>query len=222
MPQSTQGSLFPLAGAAAGGAIGGVPGAALGMGLGSTLGGMFGGGDAAAAADPFASQRGQYQGQLSRLMSDPNYIFSDPSYQFRFKGGMDALSRGEAKGGMFGSGNMGYDLINYGQGFASTEFQNEEQRLAQLAGATIGSPGMAGQLKYQGMQDMFGMAAHAGQGLYDYYHGTSGAPGTTSYAGDSMIPSIADGWSPQFGGGGGGGDSIASGWSPQFGGGANG
>lgn len=95
------------------------------------------------AADPFASQRGQYQGRLSALYNDPNYIFSDPSYRFRLNQGLQGVQGSAAAQGMLNSGNTLSALANYSQGLASSEFQNEEQRLAQLSGATIGSPGVA-------------------------------------------------------------------------------
>lgn len=104
-------------------------------------------GAAASAADPFASQRGQYQQQLQAMMQ-PGSSFSpqDPSYAFRLKTGMDTVNAGAASSGMLNSGNRLLALENYGQGAASQEYANQFSRLSQLAGANVGSPAAAGQI----------------------------------------------------------------------------
>ena len=230
-------------------------------------------GTAANAADPFASQRTQYQGGLANFMDSPNsnnpdpysafqnqptnqaggtiptiyaggtlpgtttagsqmmqdmltpgYQFnsSDPSYQFRMQQGAGALASSKAASGLLNSGNAATALMDYGQQSASQEyaaqfgraqtqnaaqmannqqqfsdqttnnaawmqaqqqvfadqttnqsnqFQQQQQqftnlmglnnqyntavsnqftRLAQLSGANIGNPGVAGQLQQQG------------------------------------------------------------------------
>lgn len=101
------------------------------------------GNHAADLADPFASQRPQYQQDLANLMNNPNSITNDPSYKFRFDQGQQALERSNVAKGYLGSGNMGYDLINYGQGAASDELNKQKAFLAQLAGANTGNPGAA-------------------------------------------------------------------------------
>lgn len=108
-------------------------------------GGGGGGGSAPAAADPFASQRPQYQDALSKLMSG-TFTSSDPSYKFRFDQGQQALERSSASKGFFGSGNMGTALVDYGQQQGATEYANAFSRLSQLAGANVGSPAAAGQI----------------------------------------------------------------------------
>lgn len=102
-------------------------------------------GAAADAADPFASERGAYQKDLKSLMTgkfDP----TDPSYKWRFDQGMESVNRGAAASGMLRSGNRLAQLMDYGQGQASTEYANQFARLSQLAGANIGSPAAAGQI----------------------------------------------------------------------------
>lgn len=98
---------------------------------------------AAGLADPFASQRPQYQAQLSNLMAHPESINQDPSYKFRFQSGQDALERSNVARGFLGSGNMLHDLQDYGQQSASQELNNQYARLAQLSGGMSG-PGYAG------------------------------------------------------------------------------
>lgn len=119
---------------------------------------------AAAAADPFASQRPQYQNALQNLMQG-QFTPSDPSYDWRFKQGQQALERSAAKGGFLGSGNILQELQQYGQGMGSQEYQNQYNRLLPLTGATTGSPGAAGGIQ-AGLYDWRNNAlANLGAGL---------------------------------------------------------
>lgn len=141
--------------------LGGAASAATGMVLGSVFGGdegLAGGGQSAASAasDPFASQRGQYQGALQQLMSGA-FSPSDPSYGWRFGQGQQAIERSLGARGLLNSGNRLTALTDYGQGQASTEYANQFSRLAQLSGANTGSPAAAGQI-IQGNQDAAGKA----------------------------------------------------------------
>jgi hypothetical protein len=115
----------------------------------------------AAAADPFASQRPQYQAQLSSLMANPSSVSSLPGYQFQFQQGLDALQRTEAASGRLGGGGADIAAVQYGQNYANNAFSTYEQMLAQLSGATIGSPGTAGTLLTQGLNT----AGQAGNSL---------------------------------------------------------
>ena len=56
----------------------------------------------------------------------------DPSTNFRYQQGLDAVSRGAAAGGTLGTPAQMLALEQYGQGFASTEYQNQFQRQATL------------------------------------------------------------------------------------------
>ena len=103
----------------------------------------------AAAADPFASQRPQYQTQLNTLMSDPSSVTSTPGYQFQLQQGLTGTQRTAAAGGMLNSGNTLAALTQYGQNYASTSYEQQFSNLAQLSGANIGNPGTAGQLQQQ-------------------------------------------------------------------------
>jgi hypothetical protein len=110
------------------------------------------------------------------------YMSSDPSAMFRYTTGLDSLNRSLAGSGLLDSGNRLQALEGYGQNFASTEFQNEYSRLAQLSGATIGSPATAGQI-IQGNQQ--GQAAALTQGLQGLagIFGGSGSTGSGSLGG---------------------------------------
>lgn len=66
---------------------------------------------------------------------------NDPSTQFRYQTGLDALSRGAAAGGYASSGRQMVELEKYGQDFASTEFQNKFARQAELQRLSQGVQG---------------------------------------------------------------------------------
>jgi len=130
-------------GAVGGAVAGGIASAVVGSALSSGSSGASG---AAAAADPFASQRQQYQEQLSSLMKDPSSITSTPGYQFQLQQGLNAVNGQMASSGYLNSGNRLTALNQEGQNFASTQLQNQELFLAQLAGANVGNPSAAGSI----------------------------------------------------------------------------
>lgn len=94
---------------------------------------------AAQYADPFMSQRGQYQKQLSDLLANPGSFASSPAYQFAYNQGLDALQR---KGNVR-SGNKLAALQNYGQQAASQLYFPQAQLLSNLA-ISGSSPAAAG------------------------------------------------------------------------------
>lgn len=133
-----------------------VGGGAAGMG-GSGMGGMGGAGagaggtgglgssavlsQAAGMADPWASQRAQYQVALNQLMQGGvSAVANDPSVQARQKAGQDALARSMVARGYLGSGNILEGIQEKGQEIASQEYGNQFSRLAKLAGVDAGSP----------------------------------------------------------------------------------
>jgi len=100
---------------------------------------------AAAAADPFASQRGQYQQQLSALLSNPASFQTDPGYEFAKQQGLDAMTA--KAGALYGSNRAGAllpELGKYATGYANQAYDARINQLGQLAGANSGSPGTAG------------------------------------------------------------------------------
>lgn len=115
----------------------------------------------AAAADPFAGQRGQYQDQLSALMKDPSSVTKTPGYEFNFDQGLQGLQRQEAAAGNLNSGTADIGAVQYGENYAMNTFSQYEQMLSHLAGADIGSPGTSGQLITAGAN----AASSAGGGL---------------------------------------------------------
>lgn len=120
-------------------------------GVGSILGGLYSASQAtdvmnqaAAAADPFASQRGQYQQMLQALMTSPGSFALSPAAQATLDIGRQNLERSAAAKGFLGSGNVLGELMNYGQQVASQDYWKQIQNLQALSGATTGSPAAAG------------------------------------------------------------------------------
>jgi len=71
-----------------------------------------------------------YNSPLLRRFSDTDFK-GDPGYQWRLQQGMDALQgSASAKGGLF-SGAAGKAINEYGQGFASNEYNNAYNRYSQ-------------------------------------------------------------------------------------------
>lgn len=116
---------------------------------------------AARLADPFASQRPQYQEDLAALMADPSSINQDPAYQFRRDSGQAALERSLSARGYLNSGNLMTELTKYGGEAASEELDKQRRFLAELSGAGFG-PGTAGSNYMQGQQ---GSLAQRYQGM---------------------------------------------------------
>ena len=90
---------------------------------------------ASRSADPFQSQRAQYQTQLAGLMKNPSSILQDPM----FKAASDNAMRGVAQSmpGYAGSTNMA-DAMYQTEATLGLQFlSSQEQTLAQLAGANI-------------------------------------------------------------------------------------
>ena len=81
---------------------------------------------AANAADPFASQRGQYQTMLSNLINNPSSITSNPGYQFGLQQSQNAVEGSAAANGMVNSGNVLQALSTNAQGYASQQLSNQE------------------------------------------------------------------------------------------------
>ena len=110
--------------------------------------------ESAAMADPFASQRPQYQQQLQQLMTDPNSFKQDPGYQFALSQGQQAISG--ASNALYGGTRAGAlypELAKYTEGYAAQNYDNRIQQLMQMAGVQSGSPGTAGALNAGGYQN---------------------------------------------------------------------
>lgn len=165
---------------------------------------------ASGQADPFAGQRPQYQTALQQLMTGgASAMAADPSYQWRLQQGSENLSRQMASQGLTASGAELAALQDYGQNQASTEFQNQYSRLAQLAGANVGSPAAAAQITAN-------QQAQQQQGASAFGNMVGGA---ISNWGSSYSPSVSGGsagFSPTYGSGAGGYDMSFGGSTSGF------
>lgn len=74
-----------------------------------------------------------YDAMLKQMLSG-SFSTSDPSYQWRFNQGQQAVERSLAARGLMNSGNAAIELQQYGQGAASQEYQSQFSRLLQAAG----------------------------------------------------------------------------------------
>ena len=93
-------------------------------------------------------------------------FMTDPGYEFRVGEGTRAIERGAAARGGLLSGGTGRALQRYGQDYASNEYTNVYNRIANIAGLGQVSAGQSGQY-----------AMYAGQGM-----GTAAAQGAQASA----------------------------------------
>lgn len=120
--------------------------------IGGAVSSIFGGGSkpssgasqGAAAADPFASQRPQYQQQLSDLMSGKTPFQETAGAKALTETGMNAESAQMAQRGLSNSGAEKAALTKYATGIASQDYNQQMGNLMTLSGAQSGSPGAAG------------------------------------------------------------------------------
>ena len=117
----------------------------LGTGLYSLLGGNTSLiNQAQSIADPFASQRPQYQSMLQQLLTNPSSFNLSPAAKSQMTLGSENLARQGAAQGFLGSGNILAELQKYGQNVASQDYFNQINAITPLTGATTGNPAAAG------------------------------------------------------------------------------
>jgi hypothetical protein len=138
---------------------------------------------------------------------------TDPGYQFRFEEGQRALDRGAAARGGLLSGGYGRKAIRYGQGFASNEYTNVYNRIANIAqlgqvanqhasnAALQGGFGMGGAAGAMGINSAYGSIGSAdawGRGLTNLgnipWGNVFGGGGNTSSGGAVQPPAYPDRW----------------------------
>lgn len=73
---------------------------------------------------------------VQQLFGDPSSIKGLPGYQFRYEQGQQAVETGAASKGKLFSGQTLEELVRYGQGFASEEYDKEVSR--RMAGVNVG------------------------------------------------------------------------------------
>lgn len=83
-------------------------------------------------------------GSPGDLSAYKKYNFQqDPGYRFRMDEGIKAIDRSAAARGILNSGGQLRRLTRYGQDYASNEYQNVYNRIAQIAGFGTGSSSQA-------------------------------------------------------------------------------
>lgn len=172
--------------------------------IGGAISSLFGGSSsgnagvqqAAGAADPFASQRPQYQQQLSDLMSGKTPFAETTGSQALTKTGMDAESAQMAARGLSGSGAEKAALTSYATGIAGQDYNAQMSNLMQLSGAGAGSTGTAGNIlagqstantnALGTFGSAVGNAVTGSSGFQNFVNGTGGATPTTPLQGSVM------------------------------------
>lgn len=164
------------------------------------------GNSAAALADPWASQRGQYQTSLSQLMQNPGSAMqNNPIFKWQQQQGEQAVARQAAAQGQNYSGNKMMALSDYAQKQSGNNFFQLADLYSLLGGAKSQNPGGAAQLAYQGNRDYVTANQNKmalDQGAYQYqnnfnynkslndlteqgiqrgYGGSNGYPGSVMY-----------------------------------------
>lgn len=134
----------PLIGGAVSSIFGGGGGGGGGGGSKST--GQAGAQAAAQTADPFASQRPQYQQMLSDLMSGKTPFQETAGAKALTQTGMDAESAQMAARGLSSSGAEKAALTKYATGIASQDYNAQISNLMNMSGTGAGSAGQAGQI----------------------------------------------------------------------------
>jgi hypothetical protein len=79
-------------------------------------------------ADPNADPSNIYRSRLQQMLMG-EFNPDDPSYQWRFDQGQQAVERSLAARGLLDSGNAAIELQQYGQGAASQEYQAQFARI---------------------------------------------------------------------------------------------
>ena len=135
-----------IIGAVAAPLIGGAVSSLFGGGGGSKTSGNGGAQTAAAAADPFAAQRPQYQQQLSDLMSGKTPFEETAGAKAITETGLQATGATMASQHLHGSGAEAAALTKYATGIAAQDYNSQISNLMTMSGATGGNQGQAGQI----------------------------------------------------------------------------
>lgn len=120
---------------------------------------------AAKIADPWASQRGQYQTMLSQLVKSPGSAMqNNPFFKWQQNQGLDAVNRKMAASGGRVSGNRMMALSDYAQNQSGQNFFQLADLYSLLGGAKNQNPEAAAALQYRGAMDQANMQARIGGG----------------------------------------------------------
>lgn len=103
-------------------------------GGGGVLSGIIGRALAGRVPSTNATTQGTGSGVPDLSSYDPYQFQADPGYEFRINEGMKALERGAAARGGLLSGGFARKSLRYAQDYASNEYQNVYNRIANIAG----------------------------------------------------------------------------------------
>ena len=106
---------------------------------------LLGGGGATkpGVADPYAQYRSQAASQLQNLLANPNTITSTPGYQFNLQQGLQAQQAQQAAQGRLVSGGGLLQAQQFGQQYATSSLQQQQNLLSTLSGANQAPAGAA-------------------------------------------------------------------------------
>jgi len=132
-----------------------------------------------------AGEQEYYNNMLKTLIADPSSVGQLPGFQFQEQTGAAAVHDQMAAGGFGGSGNEGAALTQFGQGLASSFYNQQTQLLSALSGVTAPSSpassinaatGASGQATstISGLLNSLGF-----YGMLGYQKGQTGAPAST-------------------------------------------
>lgn len=160
--------------------------------------------------EPYMKMGGEgMQKYWDMLEAGPGKMEKGPGYQFRLGEGEKAIDRASSAGGSFFSGKRGKALTEYGQEFASNEYDKFMNRyykkldaygnlmqVGQASAARVGAAGQTAVSQSAGVQmgaagarassylqqgDIWGEAIEQGGGLLSEYAGSSRRPGTSPW-----------------------------------------
>ena len=127
-------------------------------------------------ADPFASQRPQYQQMLSQMTTDPNFVKNSPVFQNIMNPAIKETQAAMSARGYNNSGNMLEEINKRGVEEASKFYLPMMNQIGGFAGAGFG-PGQSGTIGAQGafgqtnqLKDIFG---DLGLGAYNLMTGSN-------------------------------------------------
>lgn len=119
--------------------------------------------------EPWRAAGQQGLSGLQRLLASPDSIQDSAAYQWRFNQGLQGLDRSAAaRGGLF-SGGHSADLLGYGQGMASQEYNDQWNRLAGLSGVGQNANSQLGALGANmagNVANAYGNIGNARQSMY--------------------------------------------------------
>lgn len=104
-------------------------------------------------------------GRLGSLLNDPNSIQNTAAYQWRLGQGMQSLDRSAASRGNLFSGGHHADVLGFGQGMASQEYESQIGRamdIARLGQNSAVGAGSMGQQSANAISNLYGNIGQAG------------------------------------------------------------